>query len=88
MAPIEEKLVELVLSMSRIRRCLTASESLQLANDLIKDTPLEQKIIEWKKSLHLNVGPNEPALGKKYLVLFKKRWEIDWLVSVVKSFHG
>ena len=43
MAPVEQKLVELVLAMAKIRRCLTVSETLGLANDLIKDTPLEKK---------------------------------------------
>ena len=43
MAPVEPKLVELVLAMAKIRRCLTVSETLGLANDLIKDTPLEKK---------------------------------------------
>lgn len=43
MAPIEPKLVELVLAMAKIRRYLTVSETLGLANDLIKDSPLGKK---------------------------------------------
>ena len=76
MAPVEPKLVELVLAMAKIRRCLTVSETLGLANDLIKDTPLEKKILEWKmNSLHLDIKKGDPVLGKKYWALFKKRWE-------------
>lgn len=76
MAPVEPKLVELVLAMAKIRRCLTVSETLGLANDLIKDTPLERKILEWKKnSLHLDTKKGDPVVGKKYRALFKKRWE-------------
>ena len=75
MSPVEGKLVQLVLAMARIRRCLTTSESLELANDLIKGTPLEQHIIDWKRSINHKVNVNEPVLGKKYWSLFKKRWE-------------
>ena len=74
MAPVEGKLVQLVLAMARIRRCLTTSESLDLANDLIRDTPVEQQITEWKRSINLKVNENEPVLGRKYWSLFKKRW--------------
>ena len=45
MAPVEPKLVELVLAMVKIRRCLTVSETLGLANDLIKDSALEKKYL-------------------------------------------
>ena len=76
MAPIEPKLVELVLAMAKIRRCLTVSETLGLANDLIRNTDLEKKIIQWKKkTLHLDVKKKDPVLGRKYWTLFKKRWE-------------
>ena len=44
-APVEPKLVELVIAMSKIRRCLTVSETLGLANDLIKDSALEKKYL-------------------------------------------
>ena len=43
MVPVEPNLVELVLTMVKIRRCLTVSEILELANDSIKDTPLGEK---------------------------------------------
>ena len=75
MAPVEPKLVDLVLAMAKIRRCLTVSECLVLANDLIKGTPLETKIIEWKKSINILLEPGEAVLGRKYWALFKKRWE-------------
>ena len=49
MREIEPHLVELICAMAHIRRCLTTTESLALANDLISGTPIEEKIIHWKK---------------------------------------
>ena len=49
MAPIEPHLVELICTMGQIRRSLTASESLSLANDLIYGTQVEEDVIKWKK---------------------------------------
>ena len=49
MYDVEPHLVELICAMARIRRCLTTTESIALANDLISGTELEKKIIEWKK---------------------------------------
>ena len=49
MSCIEPHLVELISAMGQIRRSLTGSESLSLANDLIYGTQVEKDIIEWKK---------------------------------------
>ena len=73
MYDIEPHLVELICAMARIRRCLTTTESIALANDLISGTDLERKIIEWKKK-RFEYFPSSPVLGKKYWLLFKKRW--------------
>ena len=73
MHEIEPHLVDLICAMARIRRCLTTTESIALANDLISGTELETKIIEWKKT-RMEYDPASPVLGKKYWLLFKKRW--------------
>ena len=73
MYEVEPHLVELICAMARIRRCLTTTESIALANDLISGTDLEKKIIEWKKK-RMEYIPSSPVLGKKYWLLFKKRW--------------
>lgn len=44
MNEVEPHLVELICAMARIRRCLTTSESIALANDLIAGTRLEKKL--------------------------------------------
>ena len=49
MRDVEPHLVDLIIAMARIRRCLTTSESMALANDLISGTKIEKSIIEWKK---------------------------------------
>ena len=49
MASIETKLVELVLAMAKIRRCITVSETLGAANDLIKNADLEKKSSNGRK---------------------------------------
>ena len=50
MASIGPHLVELICAMAEIRRCLTASEAVALANDLISGTDTEIQIIEWKRA--------------------------------------
>ena len=73
MSEVEPHLVELICAMAHIRRCLTTTESLALANDLISETIIEEKIINWKKK-RMEYDPSSPVLGKKYWMLFKKRW--------------
>ena len=43
MAEAEPQLVELIVRMGRIRRCLTPTQCFHLANDLIKGTEIECK---------------------------------------------
>ena len=43
MRDCESQLVNLIIKMSRIRRCLTPSQCLYLANDLIAGTAIEKK---------------------------------------------
>ena len=73
MAPVEPHLVELICAMASIRRCLSTSECITLANDLIAGTELESTIIKWKKD-RMEYFEGSPVLGKKYWMLFKRRW--------------
>ena len=52
MAEIEPILINLILRMSTIRRCLTPSQCLHLANDLVKGSKIEKKVIEFKEKLY------------------------------------
>ena len=66
MHEVEPQLVTLILAMAQARRCLRASECISLANDLIKGTELEKKIIERKKKTMDWCDDNTPVLDKKY----------------------
>ena len=70
MHQVEPKLVTLILAMAQARRCLRASKCIALANNLIKGTELEKKIIEKKRMTMDWCDDNTPVLGKKYWKLF------------------
>ena len=72
-APVEPHLVDLICAMASIHRCLSSSECIALANDLIAGTELELTIIQWKKR-RMEYFQGSPVLGKKYWALFKRRW--------------
>ena len=74
MAGVEPQLVELIICMSRIQQCLTPTQCLLLANDLIAGTKYEDKVIKFKESRN-KVKCEKAELGKKYWLGFKKRWE-------------
>ncbi len=65
MSPVEPHLVELLCSMASIQRCLSSSECIALANDLIAGTELESTIVNWKKK-RMEYSQGSPVLGKKY----------------------
>ena len=71
MSDVEPKLVELIIRMGRIRRCLTPSQCLLLANDLIEGTAYESKVIDFKE-IRLKKKLQKASLGKKYWQGFKK----------------
>ena len=48
MIAVEDKLVALLLCMSKIKRSLTSSEGLRLANELIEGTAVQQQLVQWK----------------------------------------
>ena len=49
MIEIENTFIDLLLVMAKLKRSLTVSESLRLANELIDGTLTQKKIIAWKK---------------------------------------
>ena len=75
MHQVEPQLVTLILAMAEARRCLQASECISLANDLIKGTELEKKIIDRKRKNMEWCDEHTPVLGKKYWQLFNRRWK-------------
>ena len=72
MSKVEPKLVELIIQMSRIRRCLTGSQCLHLANDLIAGTEVEKEVIKFKEKIHQK-KLETASLGLNYWRGFKKR---------------
>ena len=74
MSTVEPKLVELIIRMSRIRRCLTGSQCLHLANDLIAGTDVEKEVIKFKEKIYKKKFETA-SLGMNYWRGFKKRWE-------------
>ena len=61
--PVEEKLVGLILCMSKMKRSLTVSEGLMLTNELIKGTDTQEALIQWKKKKNIYYS-DEAELGK------------------------
>ena len=46
--PVENEIVQLLPCMNKLKRSLTASDGLQLINELIDNTPIQQRLKEWK----------------------------------------
>ena len=74
MSQVEPHLATLILAMAQAQRCLRASECISSANDLIKWTEVEQKIIDRKKKRNKCDDDISSVLGRKYWLLFIKRW--------------
>ena len=72
---IEDRLVELLLCMSKIKRSLTASEGLRLANELIAGSEIQHRLILWK--IKKNIYHSNPlemgTVGPLYWNGFMKR---------------
>ena len=69
---IEPKLVALILCMANIKRTLTLSQVLSLANDLIRNTETQKRLIQWKidRKIYHNDLSNLGVLGINYLRRF------------------
>ena len=73
MADVEPVLVDLIIKMSRIRRCLTPTQCLHLANDLIRGTDIEKNVIKFKEDRY-HQQYTSASLGLSYWNGFKTRW--------------
>ena len=73
MSAAEPQLIELIIKMGRIRRCLTPTQCLHLAKDLIKGIEIEKKVVAFKKKL-FRKDYEDSDLGMRYWHGFKKRW--------------
>ena len=73
MAEVEPVLVDLIIKMSTIRRCLTPTQCLHLANDIIAGTKVEEKVIEFKKKIYKK-NYESAKLGQNYWKGFLRRW--------------
>ena len=59
LSSIEPKLLLLIRCMNNIKHTLTVSEGIALANDLISNTSVQQKLIDWKlkrKTYHKDIN--------------------------------
>ena len=71
---VEDKLVGLIIQISRIRHQLTPSSCLQLANNFITETQTKKDVIDFKtKYCFNNSKGGERLLGRGYFKGFKKR---------------
>lgn len=67
---LDDAIVKIVLTMARIRQCLTPSSGLALVNSLIEGQPIQQQLIDWKTKYSSNTTG---TVGKKYWRGFMKR---------------
>ena len=71
---VESRVVDLIIRMSWIRWCLALSQCLHLANDLVKGTEVEKKVIAYKEK-RFEKKYETADLGNRYWQSFKKRWD-------------
>jgi hypothetical protein len=74
MLKLESVIVKICIAMQRCGKSITEKEFLPIVNSMIKETPLEKDVIQWK---HVYCGyPKDTAeanLGKKYYQGFMNR---------------
>ena len=75
MLDIENKVVNLILCMSKMKQSLTSSEGLVLINELICDTETQQLLREWKLNCNIFFTSDDDLgkVGIKYWRNFLKR---------------
>ena len=86
--PVEREIVNLILSMSKLKMALTVSECICLINELIADTPIQQRLKEWKLSKHTPYKDIEDLgkVGQSYWGNFLKRHKHELKSKVGKKF--
>ena len=75
LAEIEPQLIELIKCMAKIKRSLTLTEGLHLCNQLIADTPIQDKLIDYKLARNIYASSREELgkVGKHYWKKFLRR---------------
>ena len=56
--PIEPMVVKVLIRLARIRECINPTTAMRLINSMITNTPLQEELITFKKSMR-NVGTRE-----------------------------
>ena len=72
---IEDNVISLIITMSKLKRSLKSSEGLKLINDLINNTQIQQDLINWKRSRRISNknGEYTGTVGNRYWRRFLKR---------------
>ena len=70
LSQIEPEIVAVLIQMAQIRQCLTPSQAIHLINSMIKGTPIQKELIQFKeKYSHGGDG----CVGRGFWAGFKKR---------------
>ena len=72
---IDEKIVQLVICMNNIKRSLSVSKGLCLVNEIIIDTDMQGRLIEWKlaNNIYYEHADDLGKVGRSYWNKFLKR---------------
>ena len=75
LGPIEDRLIATMLLLCRIRQPVTPSQAISLANSMIKDTPVQQQLIEFKRKSKSQQDPKLwGTVGQKFWYNLKRRY--------------
>ena len=86
---VEDKLVDLIIQMTRIRHPLISSSYLQLVNDFISGTQVEKVSLTLERNLvFINDKVGKQLLSYDYWNRFKNGILVISLVSVIKNTKG
>ena len=74
---VESQFIHILLSMSKIHKCLRPTESLQLINDCIVGTPVQEELIKWKlrRNIYFSSVDDLGQVGKSYWRAFLRKNE-------------
>lgn len=80
-------LLQVLICMSRMRMPLTQGEGIALVNSMIKDTPYETELINWKRKQKVDQPENElGTVGVSYWYGFLKRHKKELVSKKGKKF--
>ena len=75
--PIEKKILVLIKCMNNIKHSLSLTDGIDLVNDLIHNTPIQQRLIDWKisKNIYHKDMSQLGKIGYAYFKFFLKRYK-------------